>query len=169
LGAKKSIELNVVNYTGIRDHPDFPKLIEGLKNAIDPTKLEAHGKRTEFYAFWINVYNIFAINMIISHPCKEDLFGSCGPLGSIRQVGEQQPAAFAKVWGLNAGNVGGSDHTLDGIEGMLRSPPTALNATEDSRLHSCIVCASISCPNLRNEAFIPSTLDAQMHDQMVDF
>ena len=32
-------------------------------------------------------------------------------------------------------------------------------------MHACIVCASLSCPNLRGEAFRPGALDAQMTDQ----
>ena len=41
--------------------------------------------------------------------------------------------------------------------------------SEDPRLHACIVCASISCPNLRMEAFRPDTVDQQMDQQMRDF
>jgi len=37
---------------------------------------------------------------------------------------------------------------------------------EDPRLHMCIVCASISCPDLRNETYDPATLEDQMSDQM---
>jgi len=40
---------------------------------------------------------------------------------------------------------------------------------EDSRLHACIVCASVSCPNLRKGAYIIQGLDAQMTDNFNDF
>lgn len=40
---------------------------------------------------------------------------------------------------------------------------------EDSRLHACIVCASISCPNVRQEAFRPDKISGQMDDQVRDF
>ena len=40
---------------------------------------------------------------------------------------------------------------------------------EDSRLHACIVCASISCPNVRLRAYQPEILRTQMDDNMRDF
>jgi len=66
----------------------------------------------------------------------------------------------------NAGKIGGYDKSLDDIENYLRSPTPY---HRDSRLHACIVCASISCPNLRIEAYNPDDLDIQMTEQMIDF
>lgn len=40
---------------------------------------------------------------------------------------------------------------------------------EDPRLHACIVCASISCPNVRREAYTVDKIDQQMTDQMTSF
>ncbi len=40
---------------------------------------------------------------------------------------------------------------------------------EDSRLHACIVCASVSCPNVRREAYRVDRLAQQMDDQVGDF
>ncbi len=40
---------------------------------------------------------------------------------------------------------------------------------EDSRVHACIVCASISCPNVRMEAFQPDRVGEQMDSQVKDF
>ena len=40
---------------------------------------------------------------------------------------------------------------------------------EDSRLHACIVCASISCPNVRREAFRAGEVGEQMDSQVRDF
>ena len=44
-----------------------------------------------------------------------------------------------------------------------------LISREDSRLHACIVCASVSCPNVRMEAFRPTTIDQQMDAQFQNF
>lgn len=96
----------------------------------------------------------------------QDMFyPGCGPLQSIRQIGEQQPSLFTTtVWGLTAGNVAGMPVSLDDIEyKQLRNPPNGWS--EDARLHACIVCASLSCPDLRKEAFTPELLDQQMDQQ----
>jgi hypothetical protein len=39
----------------------------------------------------------------------------------------------------------------------------------DPRIHGAIVCASVSCPALRREAFDAARLDAQLDDQMRRF
>ena len=39
---------------------------------------------------------------------------------------------------------------------------------EDSRVHACIVCASISCPNVKREAFRPDKIGDQMDSQVRD-
>lgn len=54
--------------------------------------------------------------------------------------------------------------SLDNIEhGTLRKQ------FDDPRIHFALVCASISCPRLRNEAFTADKLDAQLDDQGSDF
>jgi hypothetical protein len=40
---------------------------------------------------------------------------------------------------------------------------------DDPRVHVAVVCASIGCPMLRNEAFVPERLDAQLEDAMRRF
>lgn len=40
---------------------------------------------------------------------------------------------------------------------------------EDSRLHACIVCASISCPNVKTRAYQTDSLSSQMDDSVKDF
>jgi len=100
--------------------------------------------------------------MVIDHPCKHNLLGRCtGPIQSIRDVG----SPLSVVWLKFAGIIGGKSYSLMQVENFLRAPaPFA----EDSRLHACIVCASISCPNLRSEAFRANKIDDQMSDQVRD-
>ena len=48
---------------------------------------------------------------------------------------------------------------------MLRKP----GVYDDPRVHVGVVCASIGCPMLRNEAFVAERLDAQLEDAMRRF
>jgi len=114
--------------------------------------------QSEFYAFYINVYNALAINMILSNPCKRDLFGDCGPITGIRDIGTIIP--LSQVWNKPAGIVGGVEMTLNEVEDKLRHPPAGISP--DPRLHLAIVCASISCPNLRNQSFVVENLDFEL-------
>ena len=40
---------------------------------------------------------------------------------------------------------------------------------EEPRIHFAVNCASVSCPKLRNEAYVGSRLDAQLNDQAKAF
>jgi hypothetical protein len=40
---------------------------------------------------------------------------------------------------------------------------------ERPRIHAAVVCAAVSCPPLRNEAFVADKLDWQLDDQMRQF
>ena len=40
---------------------------------------------------------------------------------------------------------------------------------DEPRIHFAIVCASISCPPLRNEAFEPDKISAQLQSQTIEF
>ena len=61
---------------------------------------------------FMNAYNIFAIDMILKHPCGKDVFGDCGPLKSIRDIG----SLLDPVWTKPAGTIAGVEYTLDDIE-----------------------------------------------------
>jgi hypothetical protein len=98
--------------------------------------------------------------MIIDHPCKHNIFGKCeGPIKSITDIGVKISGAASTVWLKPAGVIGGKTYSLQAIEDFLRAPSPF---PEDPRLHSCIVCASQSCPNVRRTAFRPEMIDAQM-------
>ena len=139
------ISLNTVAYGKLRLDPTFHQLESKLRS-FSPTKLETQQDKL---AFWINVYNIFAVKIVTDNY----------PLKSIKNVG----GLFKSVWKIKAGMVGGEKYTLDEIEhGILRK-------IEDPRIHTAIVCASISCPNLSMKAYKSENLNEQLDIQMSDF
>jgi hypothetical protein len=71
----------------------------------------------ESLAFFINVYNALAMNMIISNPCDKDLFGNCsGTVSSIRNIGPM----LSSVWTQPAGVINNKTYSLDDVEDLLR-------------------------------------------------
>jgi len=54
------------------------------------------------------------VNMIIVHSCGEDVFGTCGTIKSIEDIGTILP--YNPVWKQNAGTVGGKSWALDDVE-----------------------------------------------------
>jgi hypothetical protein len=60
----------------------------------------------------------------------------------------------------------GDARSLDDLEhGLIRAP----GAFDDPRIHFAVVCASIGCPMLRDEAYTADRLDAQLDDALRRF
>lgn len=104
--------------------------------------------RDEQMAFLINAYNAFTVKLILDH----------FPLTSIKKVG----GFFTKPWKIEFFSLlGGKIKSLDPIEHEWLRPKF-----KDYRIHAAVNCASISCPPLRREAYVPNRLQNQLEDQM---
>ncbi len=139
------VRLAGVDYPAIKKDPAYAKLIHELKT-FSPSKLKSEKDKR---CFWINVYNIMAVKMVVDHY----------PVNSIKDVG----GISGSVWKKTVGVVGGKEVTLDEIEHEI------LRKMGDPRIHTAIVCASVSCPDLRREAYRTDRLDAQLDDQFKRF
>lgn len=123
--------------------------------------------QSEFLAYFINAYNVLAVKTILSHPCQRDVFGDCTSLPGIRLASQLFDGA---IWSKEAGVLNGRNVSLDEVESILRAPRGhGFAFDEDPRIHSAIVCASISCPNLHTAAFQPASVDAQLNATMLDW
>lgn len=131
-----------VDYRGLAKEPGWKTLVSEL-GRTDPATLRT---RDERLAYWINVYNVFAIDLILQNY----------PLESIKDIG----SFFRPVWGHDAGTIGGRVYSLGEIEHEIIQP------MGEARIHAAIVCASISCPNLRREPFEATRLSAQLDDSL---
>ncbi|PJJ59519.1 DUF547 domain-containing protein [Hymenobacter chitinivorans] len=115
----------------------------------------AGASKAEQMAFWINAYNAYTIRLILDHY----------PLQSIKDIGTKIQIPFVTTpWAAKFFSIGGEKMSLDNIEhGILRKK------YNDPRIHFALVCASISCPRLRTEAYTAAKLDDQLDDQGRDF
>jgi hypothetical protein len=107
----------------------------------------------EQLAYWINAYNGFTIERILmDYPVK-----------SIKDLGGK--ITFVNtVWDQKFFKIGGKPMDLNYIEhSVLRKN------FEEPRIHFAIVCASVSCPKLRNEAYTAANLEKQLEDQTIQF
>ncbi|HMC00579.1 MAG TPA: DUF547 domain-containing protein [Flavobacteriaceae bacterium] len=104
--------------------------------------IKIHPKDTwtenEILAYWINAYNTFTIKLIVDNY----------PVKSINAI--EQP------WDKKFIPFNGKLMTLNEIEHEI------LRKMNEPRIHFAINCASVSCPKLLNEAFIPEKLDEQL-------
>ena len=144
-GEIDGVKLNTVNYSAWRNDPLWPQVISQLES-VPADQLQT---REEKLAFYINAYNILAIKMVLDH----------WPAESIKDAG----SLLRPVWGKNVGKLHGKTVTLQGVEDDL------IRSLGEPRIHMAIVCASVSCPDLRAEPYRVATLGAQLDDQATQF
>ncbi len=140
------------------DYAAFAKDRAALKSVLD-----AYSKvpRADFdkwakpqqQAFLINAYNAYTVELILTkYP----------DLKSIRDLG----SFVSKPWSKKFFTLFGQESYLDYIEHeVLRKD----GVYDDPRVHVAVVCASIGCPMLRNEAFTAANLEASLDDGMKRF
>lgn len=153
---REGIIVNEVDYCGIKMDSDYLRFMASLAEART-TDLS----KQEFYALYMNAYNALTVAQMINQ-CMEGPNGTC--VTQLRYIGGYQGASWSKPAGVIAGKV----FNTETVESWLRNPKLAgYNFSEDCRVHGCIVCAGISCPDLRNEAYTPDKVDEQMSDNVV--
>ena len=141
----QGIPVNYVNYSQIVKDKEFSNLV----SQIGSYPIEKLTSKNEKLAFYINAYNILAINVIKQH----------WPIKSIKEAGSW----FTPVWNKTAGKINGRKTSLDAIENKI------LRKLGEPRIHFAIVCASLSCPDLRVEAYKAALLNSQLTDQIKIF
>jgi hypothetical protein len=143
---------STVRYAGLQvDHGQLRSYLDAL-SAVTEGEYRVWTK-PEQLAFLVNAYNAFTVELILSR--YPDL-ASIKDLGSVLQ----------SPWKKKFFRLLGESRHLDGIEhDLIRAP----GAFDDPRIHFAVVCASIGCPMLRNEAFTPGKLDAQLDDGLRRF
>ena len=144
-GVLAGVALNQVDYDGLARDPRFTNVV----NMIAAFPVAQLSNPDETLAFYINVYNVLALNMV-----TENL-----PVQSIKDIGN----LFRPVWKRPAGMVGGQQVTLHVVEHEI------LRTLNEPRIHFAIVCASVSCPDLRVEAYVAGRLNSQLDDQCRNF
>ena len=141
-----------VSYAGfMKDRAQLKAVLDDYQKV---TRAEFDGwAKPQQQAFLMNAYNAFTIEKILTrYP----------DIKSIRDFG----TVFGNPWKDKFFTLFGQPAYLDLIEHeTLRKE----GVYDDPRVHVAVVCASIGCPMLRNDAFTPEKLEAQLEDGMRRF
>lgn len=129
-------------------------LLDGYLEKLSSASLQVKDDKTSSshrLAFWINAYNALTIKGILRE----------FPTTSIRNH-------TPRLWGYHIWHdlklhVGHKPISLDEIEHQM------LRKMNEPRIHFAIVCASIGCPRLLNEAYQPDRVDEQLTANAKDF
>ena len=141
-----------VDYGQLNKQPD--KLNGYLKELSAVTNQQYKSwSSDEQLSFLINAYNGFTLQLINSNYTK---FAS-GKAESIRDLG----GFFSSPWKKSFFTLLGEKRSLDDIEHeMIRE------WFEQPLIHAALVCAAVSCPPLKNTAFVAEKLQPQLEAQM---
>lgn len=144
-GTKNNVKLALVDYQTLKENGK----LEAAYQQLSSFPVKNLSNKEEELAFYINTYNILALKMVLDH----------WPLDSIKDVG----SLLSPVWGKPAGSINGKTVSLDDIENKI------LRQMGEPRIHFAIVCASVSCPDLRTTPYTASKLNAQLDEQVQKF
>ncbi|MEM1171644.1 MAG: DUF547 domain-containing protein [Cyanobacteria bacterium P01_H01_bin.35] len=146
-----SILRKYVNPQGLVDYKKLKEnrqQLDDFNAAIGAVSPSTYNSWTdsEKIAFLINAYNSLTLESIIdNYPTK-----------SIRRI--------PGVWKIRKFDVAGEKMTLDHIEHQVLR-----KEFNEPGIHVALVCAAISCPQLRREAYTSKQLEKQLDDQAKNF
>lgn len=142
---KKYVDAHgMVNYQAWKDNASDKQLLEQYLAQLSSASFTGQTRTSTKLAFWINAYNAVTVEGILREY----------PTSSIRNH-------TAKLFGYNIWKdlqliVEGKPFSLDQMEHEV------LRKMKEPRIHFAIVCASIGCPRLLNEAYVPARIDEQL-------
>ena len=135
-----------VDYAGLKNDPGT------LGSYLDLLAVNVPSDKATFQTgltFWINAYNALTIKGVLDHY----------PTTSVRKI-----KLFGGFFSRIKFQVGGRSYTLDNIEhDIIRSE------FGDPRIHFALVCASLGCPILENQSFVPETLEERLDNATANF
>ncbi|MCW8849176.1 MAG: DUF547 domain-containing protein [Melioribacteraceae bacterium] len=143
-----------LDYYGLTKEAKLNEYLNLLSN-VNPSKLESDQEKI---AFWINVYNAFTIKAIVdNYPVESinDLHSGGRIIGHIFST---------TVWDDDFIEINNKEYSLNDVEHKILR-----KEFKEPRIHFAIVCASISCPQLRHEAYSAEKLEEQLQDQTIKF
>lgn len=140
-----------VDYRGWKASADATRQLDEYLAMLSTGDADGVAPSEAKLAFWINAYNAVTVKGILREY----------PTTSIRNH-------TAKLWGYNIWKnlklrVDGQTPSLEDIEHKTLRP------MGDPRIHFAIVCASIGCPRLLNEAYVADRLDEQLDSNAENF
>ncbi len=147
---KRNVSDGKVDYKGLLTEKSFDIYLNQLKNTNPDTIKNKNNK----LAFWINAYNAFTLKIILdNYPLESinDLHSGGLIFGSIFST---------TIWDKDFIIINNGAISLGAIEHKILR-----KKFNEPRIHFAIVCASISCPPLRNEAFEGYKIDEQLTSQ----
>lgn len=146
--------VSAYDYPAALNDADVAGILDRQRQALaafDPDRLTG---QAESVAFWINAYNFFMLDQILSEQPKGEL------VTSVWDYGGRVNPFVDNVFERETFVVGGESYSLDGIEkGLLLGDAYRQRGWKDARVHFAVNCASVGCPPLRKQVYTADNLE----------
>lgn len=144
---KDHVRNGAVDYARMRNDVRLSRVLDTYAK-VNPASL--HGPA--LIAFYINLYNATTLKLVC------DAY----PIQSIKELGNETvvgASTATTVWDRATVRTKSGVVTLNHVEHKILRP------MNDPRIHFALVCAAVSCPPLRSEAYTAEQLSEQLNDQ----
>jgi len=151
---KEHVKDGLVDYKLLKNDERLDEYIDQLSKTNPAEIVNDDYKK----AFWINAYNAYTIKFVLDeYPVESinDLHWGGLYLGTVLGT---------TLWDKNKVFINNKPLSLNNIE-----HDTLRKKIGDERVHFALVCASISCPNLRNKAYEGFKLNEQLEEEARNF
>ncbi|MDK8462357.1 DUF547 domain-containing protein [Marinobacter sp. SS13-12] len=143
------------DYQAAVDHDETVRMLSEQRGALAGFDLASLEGRDESVAFWINAYNFFMLDQILTERPDGKLVGSVWDYG-----GRVNPFVDS-VFDRDKFRIDGQDYSLNQIEKeILLGNDYADKGWKDARVHFAVNCASVGCPPLREVIYTADNLEA---------
>ncbi|MBT4866519.1 MAG: DUF547 domain-containing protein [Planctomycetaceae bacterium] len=139
-----------VNYRAWKASAADRKALNNFIVQLSRATTRRRSGRNAQMAFWINAYNAVTLEGILQEFPTTSIRNHTSKLGY-------------NIWKHLPLLVDGRLHSLENIENKVLRP------MREPRIHFAIVCASVGCPRLKNEAYTADNLQQQLADNTRDF
>jgi hypothetical protein len=140
-----------VDYKAWKSSSADRRALQSYLGKLGRASTKIRSSREAQIAFWINAYNAVTLEGILQ----------VYPTSSIRN--HTARLIGYNIWTELPLRVGGKTYSLEDMEHKI------LRRKQEPRVHFAIVCASVGCPRLKNEAYTPEKLEQQLQENTLDF
>jgi hypothetical protein len=149
--------VSAFDYSGALADDRTDDLLREQRQALAGFDTARLNGRADSIAFWINAYNFFMIDKLLTDRPGGQIVSSVWDYG-----GRINPFVDS-VFEREIFNVGGRNLSLDGIEKrILLGDAYQTKGWKDARVHFAVNCASTGCPPLRQQIYTATNLDTLM-------
>ena len=146
--------VSAFDYEAAVSQVDITQTLTKQREALKEFDLSRLGGEAESVAFWLNAYNFFMLDQILTQRPDGELIDSVWDYG-----GRINPFVDS-VFNREKFVIDGQEYSLDQMEKeILLGDEYAEKGWKDARVHFAVNCASVGCPPLRDVIYTADNLE----------